>query len=102
MCALGEVAASYSSFAQWGWNINEVPPGAPGTWAPGSTNVFYDISTLKGEPLRLVVYDGAGSSWCMPIAAGSGVANLMSFNTHCWDGSGENYDGAPIALPWKS
>lgn len=100
MCIAGEVATHElgASFALWGWNINqEEGSDVVSAWTPDTDALAYDLSS-DGAPLRLNVYDEQGQTYCHLLSDESGVVTLTDFNTQCWNGQGDAYDGAtPLA-----
>jgi hypothetical protein len=96
LCARGSVSAdaSFQSNALWGWNISQTE-GSPAAdrWSPTTNSVHYDISPSLGEPLQLNIITGTGQVWCTRPSTSVGNVLLTDFNTTCWDGQGEFYDG---------
>jgi hypothetical protein len=95
MCAQGDVPAdpTFEGFALWGWNINQEEDEEPELWDPSTGAIYYDVDAFRGEPLRLNIYDDNEQTWCIDISDGSGYALLTDFNTACWTGAGDYYDG---------
>jgi len=96
MCISGTVAVDplSESFALWGWNVSQELESEAGSWTPDTTDLFYDLSAEGGASLRSNIYDELGSTYCYILPDESGNATLTDFNTQCWDGEGEYYDGA--------
>jgi len=102
-CASGVVGANatYNSWATAGFNLDQTQ-GSQATaktlplWATSITVAF---SNQGGSPLRIQLIDPSSNYWCYTL---TGVASpvtipLSSFNTQCWDNSGQAFTpGTPV------
>jgi len=95
ICAEGVVSSGLSTYALWGWNVNQQEGSElVGSWDPNADSVFYDVSSSFGEPLRLQLIDDQGVTYCYQLQDEFGEALLTDFNTNCWDNGGAFYDGS--------
>src|ERR1700690_4170224 len=97
-CASGSVASNgaYASWAEAGFNVNQ-PKSPTGGMAralslPGSSMIL-SFENLAGSPLRVVLIDSSFNAWCYTLTqtAGPVAIAMSSFNTQCWDNSGQSF-----------
>jgi len=98
-CASGvvEADASSQSNALLGWNVNQLEGSDLALrWTPSSPDLSlqYNITAAAGAPFQLNIIDGSGQVWCVRLANEAGSVRFQDFNTSCWNGLGEPYDGA--------
>jgi hypothetical protein len=99
ICSAGVVATnpSYISYAGVGINVNQTAGSSTDSSVNSltidSTYITLSFSNDSQSPLRLQLNDSAGDNWCYDITGYSSPATipLESFNTHCWDNSGDPF-----------
>jgi len=105
LCASGSVASQYDwgGYAMIGVNLNQAQSkDAPmNTVVPTSAGVSVDVTDTGGSQLRVQISGPAGATdpndrWCVPIAGSGGFIPWGSFNTACWGGYGNAYNGEPL------
>ena len=113
-CGLsGTVAgtADYSAVAILGINVNQpmadttTPTPFADEWSAINNNtsgLAYDITNTGGSPLRVQVQAKGGDAdqrlrWCAPVASKTGALTWGTFNSACWDQTGQGY-GARASL----
>jgi hypothetical protein len=105
LCAAGVVGAdwAYDSLVGVGFNLNQSPTtGDPGVIpAPATITIgaLFAGATSGSEYVRVQLVDGQGTAYCVEANAWApGVPiDISSFNTRCWDVSGEGlFEGTPI------
>ncbi|HEY4106352.1 MAG TPA: hypothetical protein VGM44_20775 [Polyangiaceae bacterium] len=105
-CASGSVApmADYSGVAIVGYNVNQATgANSPlGTVTPTATGLVVNVTNTGMSPLRVQLQGPNGATdatqrWCATITGSGGTIPYSMFNTACWDGTGTNYSGQPIA-----
>jgi len=86
-----------------GVNLNQAQSkDAPmNTVVPTSAGVSVDVTDTGGSQLRVQISGPAGATdpndrWCVPIAGSGGFIPWGSFNTACWGGYGNAYNGEPL------
>jgi hypothetical protein len=68
-------------------------------WDPINNNtsgLAYDITNTGGSPLRIQVQAKGGDvdqrlRWCAPVAGKTGAFTWGTFNSACWDQTGQSY-----------
>lgn len=101
LCVSGTVAADaeYGGVAILGLNLSQPIEGGDGNvgvWYPWGSGIAYDIANAGGSTLRIQIQGEEGypsQAWCADVTEGSGMVYWWDFNTHCWDSSGDWYDG---------
>src|SRR5690606_7899166 len=108
LCSDGIVYATedFSGVALMGFNVNEEwgdSDVAPGTWSPisSSSGIHVTTSGSSDNGIRVQIQGPTGASnpdarWCYTLTSSSTTIPWSSFNTECWDGGGNDYDGEPI------
>jgi hypothetical protein len=99
ICASGIVASNpnYISYAGIGINVNQNSASSTnpstGSLAIDATNITVSFSNDYQSQLRLQLNDSAGNNWCYDITGYSSPVTipLSSFNTRCWDNSGDPF-----------
>ena len=99
ICASGIVASNpnYISYAGIGINVNQNSASSTdpstGSLAIDATNITVSFSNDYQSQLRLQLNDLAGNNWCYDITGYPSPVTipLSSFNTRCWDNSGEPF-----------
>jgi len=71
------------------------------TVVPTSAGVTVDVTNTGGSQLRVQIAGPNGATdpndrWCVLIAGTGGFIPWGSFNTACWGGYGNSYNGEPI------
>jgi hypothetical protein len=107
LCVSGTVTATsdYSGVAILGINLNQPnadPAPDPEPWTPNTSGLQYILRNTGGSPLRVQLQAPGGDTnadlrWCTDAVDGADTLSWSSFNTACWDYSGDSYDGS-IAL----
>jgi hypothetical protein len=107
-CLSGSVAPEpqFQGEALVGFTINQAPSsgvagqGAPPlTAVPTGAGIAFSFSKSVGTILRVQLQPPDGAQpFCyeVPEAGGRAFAPYAEFNTACWDGSGQAYQGQPI------
>jgi len=102
-CASGVVGANetFNSWATAGFNVDQTQ----GTQATAKTlllsasSITLAFSNQGGSPLMMQLIDQGYNYWCYPLTGASSPATipLSSFNSQCWDDSGQAFTpGTPI------
>jgi hypothetical protein len=93
-CLRGVVGANptYVAWAGAGFNVNQSNGGAVDSLILNAKTITISFKNAAGSPLRLQLNDAASNNWCYELGSSSGQITipLTSFNTHCWDNTG-NY-----------
>lgn len=103
LCVSGTVAASTSSVAMVGINLNQAMGMNPmaNTVTPKEDGVIVSVTNTGGSPLRLQIQGPKGATdatdrWCAPIPGNGGFIPWKAFNTACWDNTGTFYANQPL------
>jgi hypothetical protein len=112
LCVSGTVAgtADYSAVAILGINVNQpmadttTPMPFADQWDPINNNtngLAYDITNTGGSPLRIQVQARGGEldqrlRWCAPVAGKTGALPWTTFNSACWDQTGQSYSARAL------
>lgn len=106
LCASGSVAAdaSYGGVAMLGINLNQPSTGgtgSEGSYTPTGGSVTVSVTNTGGSTLRVQIQAPGGDTnenlrWCATLSGSGGTIALSSFNTHCWDNSGQAYAGQAL------
>jgi hypothetical protein len=96
-CASGSVApnGAYASWAEAGFNLSQ-PRSATGgmaeTLSLTGSSMILSFENIAGSPLRVALVDSTFTTWCYILTQASGPVTiaLSSFNTQCWDNSGQS------------
>jgi hypothetical protein len=104
ICGKGEVAASESAVAFFGFNANQVPGMAtPGSVTPTGTGLTVSFTKTGTFPLRVQIQAVGGGTdatkrWCYTVTGASPVTiPYAMFNTECWEGgAGTAYAKQPL------
>ena len=99
ICATGVVAPnpSYISYAGIGVDINQSSASSSvsttGSLTIDAKYITIAFSNDYSSQLRFQLNDAAGDNWCYDITGFSSPVTipLYSFNTHCWDNSGDPF-----------
>ncbi len=104
LCASGSVAAedTWGGYAMVGINVAQEAgeDTSIGTLVPDGTGIYVDLMNAAGNELRIQIQDAEGEAdenhrWCA-VYSEPGVIPWSDFNTHCWDGTGNAYNGEAI------
>jgi len=108
LCATGalEVSSNFAATAGLGFALKQAPePNAPASdWAPTGDGLYVQLSGITNN-LRLQLRALGGDAdetkrWCAPVPKGGiGVIPWTSFNSRCWDNSG-NYFTPSTPIRW--
>jgi endoglucanase len=105
LCASGSVAAQgdWGGYAMIGVNLNQAQAkNAPiNSVVPTSAGVAVDVTDTGGSQLRVQISGPNGGfdpsdRWCVALTGTGGFIPWSSFNTACWGGYGNTYNGEPI------
>lgn len=121
-CVTGSVAADpdtdgeagplgYRGVSLLGFNINQAQEPAEGetepaigTAVPTGTGIAVAFTKTVPSTVRIQIQGPTGETnendrWCYEIPGDAGpiFAPYAEFNTKCWDGTGTNYTGQPLA-----
>ena len=91
VCAAGDLLPDpdYAAFALLGCNLNQPYGGEPGSWSVDGFGMDLSLTNPGGSPLRVHCMDDSGNFWCADVREGQTGIAWESFNSQCWDNSGE-------------
>jgi hypothetical protein len=112
-CVTGSVAAdpAFAGVSLLGFNLSQAQLAAEGetepaigTIVPTGTGIAVAFTKTVPSTLRIQIQGPTGETndedrWCYEIPGNAGpvFAPYAEFNTACWDGTGTDYTGQPLA-----
>jgi hypothetical protein len=97
-CASGSVApnSEFQSWAGAGFNVNQphaMPIALASQLSLSGTTMTLSFENIAGSPLEIQLIDSSFGYWCYTLtqAAGPVAIPMVSFNSHCWDDSGQSF-----------
>ena len=97
-CASGSVApnGAFQSWAGAGFNVNQTESPAGGmtsALAISGSSMTLGFENFGGSTLRVQLADSGNNLWCYTLAQSTGPVTipLSSFNSKCWDNSGQSF-----------
>jgi hypothetical protein len=97
-CASGSVApnGAYQSYAGAGFNVDQTVSSEGGTASSipiEGSSMTLSYQNFAGSPLRLQIIDTSYNYWCYTLTQSAGPVTIpmSSFNSHCWNGSGQSF-----------
>lgn len=104
LCVSGTVGPAYESVAMLGVNLNQAGGEDPPLFevTPTGSGIIVNYTNPGGSDLRIQIQGKNGETdendrWCATLPASGTEVKFTSFNTKCWDDSGDFYTmGTPI------
>jgi cellulose 1,4-beta-cellobiosidase len=105
LCISGTVAPAtdFSGIAMIGVNVNQERIGmdTPHPVKTGQAGLLVNVTNRGSAQLRVQIQGENGASdendrWCVPLSGSGGFYTWGSFNSKCWDNTGNDYAGEDI------